>query len=247
MASRDEIVAFTNEYLDLAAYPDHGPMGLQVVGAPEVRKIVAAVSASLELFRRAATAGAGLLLVHHGLFWDRDPRTIDRAMRQRLEALFSADLNLAAYHLALDAHPEVGNNALLCRALGVEPARRFAGIGWGGPLAAPCSIEELANRVEQELGREPLVFASGPDRVAQVAVCSGGAARYLGEAAGEGYNCYVTGEPAEPSMMAARESGVHFVAAGHYATETLGVRALAALLAERFGLEWEFVDLPNPV
>jgi dinuclear metal center YbgI/SA1388 family protein len=247
MAPRDEIIAFADEYLELDAYPDYGPMGLQVTGAAEISKIVCGVSASLELFNRAAAAGANLVLVHHGLFWDRDPRTIDVVMRRRLEALFDADLNLAAYHLALDAHPEVGNNALLCRALGIEPARRFAGVGFGGPLAEACSVEELAGRVEGELGRVPLVFGSGPDRIEQVAVCSGGAAGYLARAAAEGYDCYLTGEPAEPSMMSAREAGLHFVAAGHHATETLGVQALSDLLARRFGLDWEFVDLPNPV
>jgi dinuclear metal center YbgI/SA1388 family protein len=246
VGNRDDIIGYADEYLDLPAYPDYGPMGLQVVGADEVSRIACGVSASLELFRRAVELGAQLLLVHHGLFWDRDPRTIGAAMRQRLEALFAADLNLAAYHLALDAHPEVGNNALLCRALGIEPTERFAGIGYGGSLTEPCTIEELADRVEHTLGRAPLVFRFGPDRVARAAVCSGAAAAYLPEAA-SGYDCYITGEPAEPSMMAAREAGLHFVAAGHYATETLGVQALAARLAERFGLEWDFIDLPNPV
>jgi dinuclear metal center YbgI/SA1388 family protein len=247
MAARDDIVAFANELLELASYPDYGPMGLQVVGADEVTRIACGVSASLELFRRAAGAGAQLLLVHHGLFWDGDPRVVDRAMRDRLQALFAADLSLAAYHLALDAHPGVGNNGLLCRALGIEPARRFASIGFGGPLAQPCSIHELATRAERELGRTPLVFASGPEIVREVAVCSGGAAKYLAEAAAQGYDAYVTGEPAEPSMMTAHETGIHLIAAGHYATETLGVQALAASVADRFGVDWEFVDLPNPV
>lgn len=247
MALRDEIVGFANDYLDLVSYPDYGPMGLQVVGAEHVTKVACGVSASLELFRRAAESGAQLLLVHHGLFWDRDSRVVDRTLRARLEALFASDLSLVAYHLALDAHPQVGNNVLLCRALGIEPARRFVGIGYGGPLAEPCTVEELAARVERELGRAPLLLGDGPERIEQAAVCSGGAARYLADAVAEGYGCYVTGEPAEPSLMAAREAGVHFVAAGHYATETLGVQALAARLAERFGLEWEFIDLPNPV
>ena len=247
MAPRDEIVAFANALLDLDAYPDYGPMGLQVVGADEVGRIACGVSASLELFEEAAARGAQLLLVHHGLFWDRDPRVVDRAMRDRLRALFGADLSLAAYHLALDAHGEVGNNALLCRALGIEPSRRFASVGFGGPLAQPCGIGELAERIGSELGRAPLVFPSGADVVRTVAVCSGGAARYVVEAATEGYDAYLTGEPAEPTMMIAREARIHFVAAGHYATETLGVQALAARLAEQFDLDWEFVDLPNPV
>ena len=247
MASRDEIIAFANEYLELDRFPDHGPMGLQVVGAREVSKLACGVSASLELFERAAAADAQLLLVHHGLFWDRDPRVVDARMRARLQTLFDADLSLAAYHLALDAHPVVGNNALLARALGVEPERRFAEIGFGGPLLEPCSADELVGRVTEALGRIPLLLGSGPERIREVAICSGGAARLLADAAAEGYDCYLTGEPAEGSMMVAREAGIHFVAAGHYATETLGVQALARTIAGRFDLDWEFVDLPNPV
>jgi dinuclear metal center YbgI/SA1388 family protein len=247
VAARDEIIAYANEYLDLDAYPDYGPMGLQVVGAAEVTRLTCGVSASRELFERAAAAGAQLLVVHHGLFWDRDPRTIDAALRGRLEVLFRADLNLAAYHLALDAHPSVGNNALLAHALGASPDERFADVGFGGPLEQPCSIEELTRRVERELERPPLVFPSGPPTIRRVAICSGGAAGYLRQAADEGYDCYVTGEPAEPSMAIAAERGIHFVAAGHYATETSGVRALAAHLGDRFALEWEFLELPNPV
>jgi dinuclear metal center YbgI/SA1388 family protein len=247
VASRDELIAFASEYLDLEAYPDYGPMGLQVVGSAEVTKIACGVSASSELFTRAAASGAQLLLVHHGLFWDSDPRAVDEVLRGRLETLFRADISLVAYHLALDAHPEVGNNALLCRALGIEPAERFADVGFGGPVADPCAIDELAGRVERELGRAPLVFGSGPAWIERAAVCSGGAARLLGEAAVAGYHLYLTGEPAEPSMALAVERGIHFVAAGHYATETLGVQALARLLATRFELDWEFIDVPNPV
>jgi dinuclear metal center YbgI/SA1388 family protein len=247
VASRDSIIAFANDYLDLAAYPDYGPMGLQVTGATEVTRIACGVSASRQLFEQAAEAGAELLIVHHGLFWDRDPRIVDLPMRHRLETLFGADISLAAYHLALDAHPDVGNNALLCRALGVSVDERFASVGYGGELEPPCSIQELAGRVEQELGRTPLVFSSGPDVIGRVAVCSGGAAAYLTDAAAAGYDCYVTGEPAEPSMALAAERGVHFVAAGHYATETMGVKALARHLAERFDVDWLYLDLPNPV
>jgi dinuclear metal center YbgI/SA1388 family protein len=248
MAARDEIIAWADEYLDVASYPDYGPMGLQVVGTAEVRRIVCGVSASRELFQRAAEAEAQLVLVHHGLFWERDSRVIGPVLRERLRALFDADLNLVAYHLALDAHEEVGNNALLCDELGVDRERRFAdGYGFGGRLAEPVPISHLAERAQQRLGQMPLVFSYGPEAVERVAVCSGGAARYLAQAAAEGYDCFVTGEADEPTKHAAKEAGVHFVAGGHYATETLGVRALAAKLAERFDLAWEFVDLPNPV
>ena len=248
MASRDEIIAWADEYLDLASYPDYGPMGLQVAGADEVAKIACGVSASRELFERATAAGAQLVLVHHGLFWEKDTRVIGPVMRERLRALFDADLSLAAYHLALDAHPEVGNNALLANELGVEKERRFAdGLGFGGRLSEPLPLSAFAERVQEKLGRMPLVFSYGPEELETVAICSGGAARYLADAAAEGYDCFVTGEADEPTKHAAKESGLHFVAAGHYATETLGVRALAAKLAGQFGLEWEFLDLPNPV
>ena len=247
MAQRDEIIAFADELLDVGSFRDYGPMGMQVVGADRVDKVVAAVSSSRELFERAAAAGAQLVIVHHGLFWENEPRTVDRRMKGRLQALFDADLTLAAYHLALDAHPEVGNNVLLARELGVEVERPFAEIGVGGPLPGGVSVDELAARVRDALGREPLVFADGPERIERAAVVTGGGARYLPDAAREGYDLLVTGEAAEPTMMNARELGVHFVAAGHYATERLGVQALAARIAERFGVEWEFVELVNPV
>lgn len=248
MEARDEIVAWADEYLDLASYPDYGPMGLQVVGAEKVGKIACGVSASRELFERAAEAGAQLVLVHHGLFWERDTRVVGPVMRERLRALFDADLSLVAYHLALDAHSEVGNNALLCDELGIEREGRFAdGLGFGGRLPEPIPVSALAERAQERLGRMPLVFSYGPELVERVAVCSGGAARYLAHAAAEGYDCFVTGEADEPTKHAAKEAGVHFVAGGHYATETLGVRALSARLAERFDLVWDFVDLPNPV
>ena len=247
MADRDEILAFASELLDLDAYPDYGPMGMQVAGAHEVRRLACGVSASLELFERAAAADAQMLLVHHGVLWDRDSRVIDDAARRRLKALFDAEITLAAYHLALDAHPEVGNNALIARELGIEPSEAFAGIGFGGALDEPASIDELTARVREKLGSEPVVFAHGPDRIERAAVITGGAARYLGEAANAGYDLFLTGEPAEPTLHTARELGIHFVAAGHYATEKIGIKALTERIAGRFDLEWEFIDLPNPV
>jgi dinuclear metal center YbgI/SA1388 family protein len=247
VADRDAILAFASELLDLDAYPDYGPMGLQVAGAAEVDRIACGVSASLELFECAAAAGARMLLVHHGVLWERDSRVIDDAVRRRLKTLFDAEITLAAYHLALDAHPEVGNNALVARELGIEPEERFAGIGFGGPLAEPVSIEEFAARARERLGSDPVVFAHGPDRIERAAVITGGAARYLADAAREGYDLFLTGEPAEPSLHTARELGIHFIAAGHYATERVGIQALAERIGEQFELEWEFIDLPNPV
>jgi dinuclear metal center YbgI/SA1388 family protein len=187
------------------------------------------------------------VLVHHGLFWERDPRVVGPVLRERLRALFDADLSLVAYHLALDAHPEVGNNACLARELGVEPERRFADIGWGGALERPQPMSDFTNRIQEVAGRRPLVFAYGPEEVRRVAICSGGAARHLADAIDEGYDCFVTGEAAEPTKHLAEEAGIHFIAAGHYATETSGVQELAKRVAGRFDVEWEFVDLPNPV
>lgn len=247
MADRDEILAYARDLLDLDSFPDYGPMGMQVIGAGEVTRIVCGVSSSLELFERAAAAGGQLVIVHHGLLWDKEPRVIDTLMRRRLQALFDADLTLAAYHLALDAHPRIGNSALLAAELGVEVTDEFARIGVGGRLREPTGVDELAARASRQLGSEPLVFAHGPERIERVAIVTGGAARYVMDAAAEGYDLFLTGEPAEPTLHLARELGIHFVAAGHYATERLGVQALSAQLAERFGLEWEFVELPNPV
>jgi dinuclear metal center YbgI/SA1388 family protein len=247
VASRDEIAAFADELLEVSSYPDYGPMGLQVAGADEVVGIACAVSASRELFERAAEAGAQMVLVHHGLFWEKDPREIGPVMRERLRALFDRDLSLVAYHLALDAHPEIGNNAYLARELGVRQERRFAEIGWGGDLADSLAITDFTNRIHRLVGRMPLVFPYGPEDVKRVAICSGGAARQLAEAIDEGYDCFITGEAAEPTKHLAKEAGIHFVAAGHYATETSGVQALAQRIAEKFGVAWEFIDLPTPV
>jgi dinuclear metal center YbgI/SA1388 family protein len=247
MASRDEILGFAAEYLELDAYPDYGPMGLQVLGAEDVTKIACGVSASRDLFVSAAESGAQLVLVHHGLFWDKESRVIDRLLRGRLKALFDYDLTLAGYHLALDAHPEIGNNVLLAAELGVQTDRRFTLWGYGGTLAAPTAMSDFSALVQEKLGRMPLVFSYGPEEIERVAILTGGAARYVEQAAAEGYDCFVTGEADEPTKHAAKEAGIHFVAGGHYATETLGVRALAAKLADEFGVQWEFVDLPNPV
>jgi dinuclear metal center YbgI/SA1388 family protein len=248
MAHRDDIVDYANELLEVHRFPEYGRPGLQVLGADEVRKVACGVSASLELFERAAAAGAQLLIVHHGMFWRNEPLVIDRRQRGRLEALFAGDVTLLAYHLALDGHPTIGNNALLADALGVEVERPFADVGQGGRLRQPTGVEELVGRIRETVGgREPLVFAHGPEQVERVAICSGGAGSALIQAAHEGYDLLLTGEPEEPSLQIARELGIHFVAAGHDATERLGVQALARDLAARFALEWEFIEVENPV
>ena len=248
MAQRDEVVRYADELLEIERFPEYGTPGLQVIGADEVTKIACGVSASLELIERAAAAGAQLLIVHHGLFWRNEPVWIDRRQRGRLRALFEADLSLAAYHLALDAHPLIGNNAVLANAMRVDVERTFAEVGVGGCLREPWNIDGVVACIREAVGgREPLVFPHGPERVQRVAICSGAAGRGLIRAAHEGYDLYVTGEPEEPSLQTARELGIHFVAAGHDATERLGVQALAERLAGVFSLEWEFIPVANPV
>ncbi len=252
MTNRDEILAFLDDMLEPGAFQDYGPNGLQVPGASQVDRVATGVSAHLELFERAAETGAQLVLCHHGILWDFHPRAIDAGLKRRLETLFAADMSLAAYHLPLDAHPEVGNNALICAALGLERDRAFGTakgrpIGWIGRSAEGIPFAELRERVVAVLGREPLVFDSGPDVVHSVGVVSGGGASSLGEAVALGLDAFLTGEPAEHVMADAREAGLHFIAGGHYATETFGVRRIGDLLVERFGIEHEFIEVPNPV
>jgi dinuclear metal center YbgI/SA1388 family protein len=247
MARRDDILNFARELLDLDSFHDYGPMGLQVVGTDEVTKIAASVSSSLEAFQRTKDAGAQMLLVHHGQYWENEPRIVDLAMKRRLQTLFDGDITLAAYHLALDAHPEIGNNIIVARELGISEPERFLEWGFAGALQEPTSICKLADRLRAITGREPQVFEGGPASVERVAIVTGGGAKLVREAASAGYDAYITGEPAEPTMHLARELGIHFLAGGHYATETFGIKALAATLAAEFSLAWEFVDVPVPV
>jgi len=251
MASLHTIVDHLDSLLDPEAYDDYGPNGLQVPGREAVETIVTGVSANVELFVRAREVGADLVLVHHGLFWAGPPRALDRASKRRLQLLFDADMALAAYHLPLDGHLEHGNNALLAGAIGCESwepfgAHKRATIGVAGRFPGDgIAPGELVARVHAATGREPLAFTDGPDRVRRVGVISGAGADYLEDAIAAGLDAFVTGEPIERAMARAREAGVHFLAAGHYATETFGVKALTEHLSKRFRVPWEFIDHPT--
>ena len=253
MAQISDIIGTLDELLSPADFRDLGPNGLQVPGAREVARVVTGVSAQRELSERAVELDAQLVLVHHGLFWDFHPTGLTPLLAERLRPLFKHDINLAAYHLPLDAHPEVGNNALLARALGcgeLEPFGHYKGttIGFRGRFdGAGISVAELHERVQAATGREPTILGAGPERIRSIGIVSGSAADRLGEAAEAGLDAFLTGEPREHVTSEARELGMHFVAAGHYATETFGVRALGDLLARRFGIEHVFVDIVNPV
>ena len=253
MPSVSLIVEHLDSLLDPAAYDDYGPNGLQVPGRDAVQTVVTAVSANVATFTRAREEGADLVLVHHGLFWAGPPRPLDRAAKRRLQLLFEADMGLAAYHLPLDGHIEHGNNALLAQAIGCESwapfaAHRRATIGVAGRLPGDgIAPADLVARVRDATGREPLAFTDGPEPVRTVGIVSGAGADYLEDAIAAGLDAFVTGEPIERAMARAQEAEVHFLAAGHYATETFGVRRLGDLLAAEFGIRHVFVDVPNPI
>jgi dinuclear metal center YbgI/SA1388 family protein len=244
-----DIVAWADELLEIERFDDYGPNGLQVpADAREVDLVASGVSANLELLERAREAGAGLVLVHHGLFWDGASRALSPPLARRLRTLLEAGMSLAAYHLPLDAHPEIGNNALIAEGLGCDERDPFGDVGIAARFAGEgVAAGELVDRVRALTGREPLVFDAGPERVRSLGIVSGGAAGMLDDAVAAGLDGFLTGEPKEPVMGTAREAGVHFIAAGHYATETFGIRRLGDLAAERFGVRHEFIDVPNPI
>jgi dinuclear metal center YbgI/SA1388 family protein len=248
-----EILDELDALLQPARFQDYCPNGLQVPGPAEVTTLATGVSAHAELFELAVAERAELLVVHHGLFWGDGPGLIDAALKRRLQILFDADIGLAAFHLPLDAHHEVGNNALIARALGAHALEPFA-LHHNEPIGCVAClpgdglrIAELVARVGEITSREPLVFDAGPAQIQRVAIVSGAGSHYLADAAAARADALLTGEPAERAMAHARELGLHFIAAGHYATETFGVRRLGEHLAERFALRHVFLDVPNPV
>jgi dinuclear metal center YbgI/SA1388 family protein len=248
-----EILAFLDALLAPQEFEDYGPNGLQVPGPPRVSTIVTGVSGQLELFERAAEIGAELVLVHHGILWDFQPRRLTRETAARLRSLLCPGIGLAAYHLPLDAHPTIGNNALIAEQIGCSEQAPFA-IHRGRPIGVTGRFEgeglaakDLFDRVRRLTQRDPLVLGDGPARVRSIGIVSGAGADNLPEAIELGLDAFLTGEPREHVMADAREARVHFISAGHYATETLGIRRLGELVAERFSIKHKFVDIPNPV
>ncbi len=248
------VIDHLDELLGPSRWADHCPNGLQVPGPGNVSRVVTGVSAHAELFDRAAAAGADLVLVHHGLFWNGEPLAIDRVRRRRLGLLFEHDMALAAYHLPLDGHPVHGNNARLAEALGAEawePAFVHGGAAIGVAASfdgAGITSEELLARVREATLRPDVVaFLDGPERIRSIGICSGAAAGDLSTAVALGLDAFLTGEPAERCMAIAREYEIHFLAAGHHATERLGVQRLGELLAAEYGVQHEFIEVPNPI
>ncbi|MCM2268344.1 MAG: Nif3-like dinuclear metal center hexameric protein [Elusimicrobiales bacterium] len=250
MADRDELVSFVNALLDSGSVKDSSQNGLQAEGCREVRRVAVGVSASLECILRAAQWKADMLIVHHGLLWGR-PQTFTGPLKRKLETLFAADMSLCAWHLPLDKHPVLGNNARLLAMLGAGRQRPFGSydgetIGFSGVFSRPVSIGDVAAALAIKLDAEPLCFRFGAEKIRTVGVVSGGAARMFDQAIDSGLDLYVTGEAAEPVQELARETRSNFIAAGHYNTEKPGVQALAAALEKKFRVQTEFIDIPNP-
>jgi dinuclear metal center YbgI/SA1388 family protein len=249
-----QLIDHLDRLLAIDGFRDYCPNGLQVPGHTDVQTVVTGVSANVELLHRAAAERAGLVVVHHGLFWRGEPLEITPLKRRRLAPLFAHDMALAAYHLPLDAHPEHGNNALIAAGLGGEPAGRFAEHD-GHPIGAHVrfdgdglTIDELAARVQALVGgRAPLIVAAGPERIRTLGIVSGAATDDIYEAIDLGLDAFLTGEPAERAFSIAHDAGIHFLAGGHHATETFGVRRLGELLEREFGIRHVFVDVPNPI
>lgn len=246
---RIELQTWLDELLECKRFNDYCPNGLQVEGRDEVHKIVCGVTASRALIEHAIGIGADTLIVHHGWFWRGEDACITGVKRHRLRLLLSGDVNLFAYHLPLDVHPELGNNTQLGRVLGWQSE----GVCGSQPLVSigrpshPTTAGELARSVAARLAREPMLVGDPAAPVKRVAWCTGAAQNYIEAAIGEGVDLYLSGEISEPTVHLARESGVAYLAAGHHATERYGIRALGAYIAAQFGVQVGFKDCDNPV
>lgn len=249
---REELTHYLDDLLDTSRYRDYCPNGLQVEGRRHIRRVVAGVTASQTMLAAAVERNADAIIVHHGWFWRGEDGRVTGYRKTRLQTLLAYDINLLAYHLPLDGHPEFGNNAQLAQRLGWLVEGRFGeqDLGWYGRLPEPQPLESLISNLGTALGREPQVIVGGqqiPRVIRRIAWCSGGAQNLFEQAILQGVDAYVSGEISEQNVHVARESGVCYIAAGHHATERFGVQALASHLGAKFGLECEFVDIENPV
>ena len=247
--NREQLVKYLDELLQPAKFRDYCPNGLQVEGRAEVVRIVAGVTASQALLDIAVARGADAVLVHHGYFWKGEDGRVTGIRRQRLKTLLANDISLLAYHLPLDAHPDLGNNAQLAARFGWLPEGRFGDqdIAWLGSLGAPIPAGQLAARIAEGLARVPLLIGDPERPVRRIGWCTGGAQDYFEQAIALGVDAFISGEISEQTVHLARESGVPYLACGHHATERYGVAALAGHLNRHCGLQCEFVDLDNPV
>lgn len=249
MVKLNELIHYTQELMQVERFKDYCPNGLQVEGKNEIKKIVTGVTASMALLEAAKQVNADLILVHHGYFWRNEDARVVGIKRNRLAFLLRHDLNLMAYHLPLDAHPEFGNNVLLGRALGIMPSG-FAGesniIAYGN-LVEPTTLQVFAERLENVLQRTPLVIGDRGKLVKKIAWCTGAAQGYMDAVIELGVDVYISGEISEQTTHQSIESGVSYISAGHHVTERYGIQALGQHLAEKFAIVHEFIDIENPV
>ncbi|SAL69240.1 metal-binding protein [Caballeronia terrestris] len=246
---RIELELYLNNLLQIERFRDYCPNGLQVEGSRRVHKIATGVTASLAFLEAAVEWGADAVLVHHGYFWKNEAPQVTGRKYRRLRTLIANDLNLFAYHLPLDSHPELGNNAQIGARLGLIADGRFGeqDLGWIAPLPMPLSLEHFTASVEISLGRKPLVLGDGNRELRRVAWCTGGAQGFFDDAIAAGADVYLSGEVSEQTTHIAAESGVAYLAAGHHATERFGVQAVGAHVSEHFDIEHLFIDIDNPV
>ena len=246
-----ELERLLNEKLSTDRINDYAPNGLQVEGKAEIKKIITGVTASQALIDYAVAQQADAVLVHHGYFWKSENPCIRGMKGKRIKTLLVNDINLYGYHLPLDVHPELGNNAKLAQLLGIidlQPLENSStSIPVWGMLKDPVNAEEFAHRIEQVLHRKPLICTeNGPHLIRKVGICTGGGQSYIDLAAAQGCDVFITGEVSEQTIHSAREQGIHFFAAGHHATERYGIKALGEWLAAEYGLDVEFKDIDNP-
>ncbi len=245
--NRDELSAYLSEFLEIDGYKDYAPNGLQVEGKAEIKKIVTGVTACQALIDQAVAVGADAILVHHGYFWKSEPDVITGFKQKRIKALLQHDINLFGYHLPLDGHNELGNNVLLGKLWGLDEITPTAGLVRLGKLPEAMPMAAFKQMVDDSLNRESLHLEGGPEQVRTIAWCSGGAQGYIDQAIEWSADVYISGEVSEQTTHLAKECGIHYLAAGHHATERLGIKALGEHLAEKFGLENVFIDITNPV
>ena len=245
----DALNNYLNTLLQPERFSDYCPNGLQVEGKPDISKIVTGVSASMAFLQAALQANADAVLVHHGYFWRGEPLPIIGIKKRRIQLLLQHDINLFAYHLPLDMHPELGNNVMLAKQLGL------AVTSWAGEknmlavveLNQAQTLKTFALMIENKLQRKPQVIGDLQKPIKRIAICTGAAQGYIEQAVAVGADCYISGEISEQTVHVARESGMSYLSAGHHATERYGIQALGQHLAQKFGLQHEFIDSDNPV
>lgn len=251
MAERKKIVDFVNKYLSSETVKDIAHNGLQIEGSEQVNKIAFGVSASLACMRQAKEYGAQMLITHHGLLWGYE-QAFTGTLKQKLQFMFANDISLCSWHLPLDKHPVVGNNAQLLKLLngaGQKPFGNYHGeyIGVSGYFKKTVTINDVAEMLALRLDSEPLCFRFGKEQIKTVAIVSGGAANMFEQAVAQGIDLYITGEASEQTQEFARETRSNFICAGHYNTEKTGVKALSEIIEKRFKVKTEFIDIPNPL